>query len=214
MSGQCQSVRHHRDLHRSWSVLALLGLSVALAGCGDDEAASPQVPKAGYPGVAYPPPAPAQAYPRPYGMPVAPQPQQWAMQGQQPVAPAQPQWQPAPGSFAAMPPADNPWRQPPAGFGAMVQAPQPSWQQAQPAVPQFRPLDQAQHNEYRSGQVPMVAPYDRPMGSSQAQQQPGWPAYYPAHPGYPGYPGMAPGYWAGAPVPWGWPGAAGMWPGW
>lgn len=224
MPRQCHPERSHRGLRWSWSRLAALGLSVGLVGCGDEEAPSPQVPKAGYPAAAYQPPAPTPSYHRPYGVPMAPQHPQWGMQGQQPAipaagwqqptAPTQAHLQPAPASPAGLPPADNPWRRPPAGFGAMAQAPQSMWQQAQPAMPQFRPLEQARHGEYRSGPMPLVAPYDRPMGSSQDRQQPGWPAAYPAQPGYPGYPGMAPGYWPGAPVPWGWPGAAGMWPGW
>ena len=121
------------------------------------------------------------------------------------------------------PPAENPWQKPPAGFGGGGQAPQPVWQQPQPAMPQFRPLEQrqGQGSEYRSAGVPALAPYDRPIGSSQDRpQQPGWPGYYPGgagypgYSGYPGYPGPLPGYGGAMPAPWGVPGMPGAGPGW
>jgi hypothetical protein len=206
----------------------LLGLSSALAGCGSDEPPpAPQPTRGVYQGSPY---QVAPGYPQPY----APQPQQqqWGIPGQQAPMVMQP-WPQAQapamqGQAPVMsyPPADNPWQKPPAGFGGAGQAPQMMWQQAQPAMPQFRPLEQDKGSEYRSTpEAPAVAPYDRPIGSSQdRQQQPGWPgAYYPGgagypgysgYPGYPGYPGAQPGYWGGTPAPWGMPGMSAPWPMW
>lgn len=125
---------------------------------------------------------------------------QWGMQGQ--AAPPGQGWPPVgvqqmPQQAAPYtpPPAENPWRKPPSGFGSTYAPQQYPWQVPQPAAPQFRPLEEEQGKQpYRSG-VPQVAPYDRPMGSSQDSPAAAWPGYYPPYQGYWG----APNPWA-APV--------------
>lgn len=219
--------------------LAALGIAVLLSSCGEDEGPAHQAPRSERPSGYAPPAAPPAGYgygpatapPGQWGQPQqqwgqppqaqwgqAPQqwggpqgsvaaPQQWG--GQQGMsAGVQGQWG-AGGMPPAPPPADNPWRQPPAGFGGPAAPQRPAWGQPQPSLPQFRPLEEERAKDYYSPAPSMVAPYDRPIGSSQDRQQP------PAWPGYPGqYPATPPGYMGVTPTPWGWPGGTGVPPVW
>lgn len=142
------------------------------------------------------------------GVPQAPASGGWGQVPSVPQVPATGGWGQAP----SMPQAPvqgqpyrgaNPWQ--PGQAQAMnpaYQAPQTSpWgsatNQSAPVMPQFRPLD-----GQKEGQgAQLVAPYDRPEGSSRN------PAY-PSVPGY-GYPGYGyPGYGVG---PYGYPGARPAW---
>ena len=226
----CQTFAFRFPIGFLWPGLALLGLTGALAGCGSEEPPQPrQMPRNEYQGSPYQaasgyqqPYQGAAGYQQAYAPPAMPQ-QQWGVPSQRPPMAMQP-WQQAPGPAMqgqaptmSSPAAENPWQKPPVGFGGAMQAPQMMWQQPQPVMPQFRPLEPEKGKEYRSQQMPAVAPYDRPMGSSQDMQQQGWPGYYPGgagypgYQGYPGYPGMQPGYWGATPAPWGMPGTGPVW---
>lgn len=132
----------------------------------------------------------------------------WQAWTQQPTAPA---------DDRAYPQARSPWQGPPVGFGLDMAQGQLVWPQPQPQPepPKFRPWEE-EHAKERAAAIPrLVAPYDRPMGSSQHGGQRIWPGHYP---GYPLYPSTGMGY-AASPGPWGvrgpgvgWP--MGMWPSW
>ena len=129
---------------------------------------------------------------------------------------SQPGW--APPSTQAVAPrtntrATNPWQAPAQNQVATQVRPQTSqsnmqggWgmgfntQSSQPVGPRFRPLEGSENSTSGQG-VTLVAPYDRPLGSSHSVQRPTWPGYYP--PAYPGYGGAYPGTYPGT-YPGGW----------
>jgi hypothetical protein len=200
--------------HRRLLVLWLPLLVLPIQGCGGDgdEVAAP----------------PTRPLPRGYmTQPVMP------MQGQMPMPQRQmtppggtwSQWpqgqtQQTPAAGPAYPQARNPWQGPPVGFGREPAQGQLVWpqQQPRPELPQFRPWEEEHAQEQARGTSPLVAPYDRPFGSSRRGGQPMLPGGYqpglaPGYaPGYGYYPPAGTGYW-GMPGPWG-TGMPGMWSGW
>lgn len=170
------------------------------------------------------------AQPRP--VPIAAPPARQSWQAPAAVAPpgngwtnwSQPPSQPAPSAGAQYPQARNPWQGPPVGFGRDVAQGQLVWPQQQPAQapPTFRPWEEEQAERQKQAAVPpiqLVAPYDRPLGSSRRGGQqiyvpgagypytPGFGAYGPAYGGY-GAPGYGYGPMSGGPF------GMGMFPYW
>lgn len=193
---------------------------IALQGCGDNGSDGPAK--------STPHVVQQQAIP----MPAPPVRQAWQM----PAGPrqtgngwtnwSQPPSAPASANGGQYPQARNPWQGPPVGFGRDVAQGQLIWpqQQATPAPPTFRPWEEEQAEQQQKQQATLpppqlVAPYDRPLGSSRRGGQqiyaPG--SGYPYAPGYGAY---GPSYGGYSPYGWGYgpynngPFGMGMFPFW